>query len=48
MDFSKLFRIFFKKEKKIKVFDPPSKKDVEDAAKYRLVYNPKRNKYEKI
>jgi len=48
MYLSKIFQSFFKKKIKNKDVKPPSKKDVEDVAKYRLVYNPQRDKYEKI
>ena len=45
MVFSKLFSIFFKKIKKI---ESSSSKDIEAVIKYRLVYNSKKKKYEKI
>jgi hypothetical protein len=45
MVFSKLFSKFFKKTKKI---EPPSREEIEAVVKYRLVYNSKKKKYEKI
>tara|TARA_B100000029_G_C17582354_1_gene960022 strand:- start:1331 stop:1519 length:189 start_codon:yes stop_codon:yes gene_type:complete len=48
MVFSRFFSLFFEKNKKNKDIELPSEKDVEDVAKYRLVYNPQRDKYEKI
>jgi hypothetical protein len=45
MVFSKLFSKFFKKTKKIESL---SREEIEAVAKYKLVYNSKKKKYEKI
>lgn len=48
MIFGKIFNKIFKKTKKTKKIESPAREEIEAAAKYRLVYNSKKKKYEKI
>ena len=50
MDFKGIFSKFFnaKKTQNIKKFEPASTAEIDAVAKYRLVYNKKKQRYEKV